>query len=75
MVENDTNLKIKCLRSYNRGEFTSNEFDEFCENHGIRRHFSTARTPQKNGVEERKNRFVQEATRTMLNEAKISDMF
>jgi hypothetical protein len=27
LVENETDLKIKCLRSDNGGEFTSNEFE------------------------------------------------
>jgi hypothetical protein len=47
----------------------------FCETHGIKRQYSTARTPQQNGVVERKNRHVQEIARTMLNEAKLSDSF
>ena len=34
--------------------------------------FSAAKTPQQNDVVERKNRIVQEASRTMLNEAKLS---
>ena len=46
LVENERNPKIKCLRSDNGGEFTSNEFNEFCENHGIKRQFSAAKTPQ-----------------------------
>ena len=29
LVENEANLKIKCLRSDNGGEFTSNKFNEF----------------------------------------------
>jgi transposase InsO family protein len=29
---------------------------EFCEKHGIKRQFSAARTPKKNGVVERKNK-------------------
>ena len=57
-VENGTKLKIKCLRSDNGGEFTSKEFNHYCEEHGINRQFSVARTPQHNGVVERKNRSV-----------------
>ena len=45
IVENQANDKIKCLRSHNGGEFTSNEFNDFCEIHGIKRQFSTAKTP------------------------------
>ena len=75
MVENETNQKIKCLRSDNGGEFTSNELNDFCEIHGIKRQFSTAKNTQQNGVVERKNRTIQEASRTMLNEAKLSDTY
>ena len=39
IVENETNKKIKSLRSYNGGEFTSNEFNDFCEMHGVKRKF------------------------------------
>ena len=70
---NERNRKIKFLRSDNAGEFTSNEFNEFCEKHGIKRQFSAAKNPHQNGVAERKNRTVQEATRTMLNEEKLLD--
>jgi transposase InsO family protein len=55
MVENETDLKIKCLRSNNGGEFTSNQFTYFYGEHGIKRKFSAARTLQQNGVIERKN--------------------
>jgi transposase InsO family protein len=59
-------LKIKCLRSNNGGEFTSKEFMDFCGEHGIKRHFSVAETHQQNGVVERKNKTVKEMARTML---------
>ena len=47
LVENEIDFKIKCLRSDRGGEFTSYEFDKFCENHGIKRHFLAAWTPHK----------------------------
>ena len=75
LAENETNLKIKCLRSDNGGEFTSNEFNEYCETHGIKRQFSAPKTPQQNGVVERNNMTVQEASKTMLNEAKIPESY
>jgi hypothetical protein len=54
LLENETYLKIKCLRSNNGGEFTSKKFIKVCENHGIKRQFSVPRNPQQNGVVERK---------------------
>lgn len=53
LVENEKDSKIKCLRIDRGGEFTSNEFSEFCNIHGIKRELSAARTPQQNGVVER----------------------
>jgi transposase InsO family protein len=55
LVENETDLKIKCLRLDIGGNFISNEFEEFYYLHGIKRHFSYTRTPQHDGVVERKN--------------------
>jgi transposase InsO family protein len=60
MVENEMDSRIKCLILDNGGEFTSKEFMDYCRNHGIKRQFFVARTPQQNGVVERKNRTVQE---------------
>ena len=75
MVENEIDLKIKTLRSYNWGEFISNELWNFCEEHRTKRKFSIARTPQQNGFFERKNRNVEEMARTMLNESNLNDIF
>ncbi|GJR04210.1 putative ribonuclease H-like domain-containing protein [Tanacetum coccineum] len=40
--------------------------DDFCREKGIKREYSVARTPQQNGVAERKNRTLIEAARTMV---------
>lgn len=37
LVENEKDLKIKCLHFDNGGEFTSNEYASFYENNGIKR--------------------------------------
>jgi len=36
MVENETGLKIKKLRTNNGGEYEDNIFKKFCYEHGIR---------------------------------------
>ena len=55
IVDNELDLKIKCI-GYDKGrEFILDEFFNFCEQHGIKRNFSIAKTPQQNGVAERMN--------------------
>jgi hypothetical protein len=48
---------------------------DYYNNHEIKRQFSVARTPQQNGVVERKNRTVQEMARTMIMDSKLTDIF
>lgn len=55
------------IRSDNGGEFEDDLLENFCENSGIKHNFLTPRTPQQNGVVERKNRSLQEMARAMLN--------
>ncbi|KAL0320216.1 UNVERIFIED_CONTAM: Retrovirus-related Pol polyprotein from transposon TNT 1-94 [Sesamum radiatum] len=57
------------------GKFTSNEFKAFCESHGIRRPMTVPRTPQQNGVAERKNRTVLNIARTMLKSKEMPKEF
>ncbi|GJR54202.1 putative ribonuclease H-like domain-containing protein [Tanacetum coccineum] len=49
--------------------------NEFCGLKGIKREFSVARTPQQNGVAERKNRTLIEAARTMLADSLLPTVF
>nr|GEW43190.1 retrovirus-related Pol polyprotein from transposon TNT 1-94 [Tanacetum cinerariifolium] len=51
------------------------QFGEFCNANGIRHNFSAPNTPQSNGVVERKNKTLQEMSRTMLNEQSFSQKF
>lgn len=44
------------LRSDRGGEFYSDDFKEFCQEHGIRRQLTASCSAQQNGVAERKNR-------------------
>nr|GEU96705.1 hypothetical protein [Tanacetum cinerariifolium] len=53
-------------RSDNETEFKNNEPIEFCRLKGIKREYSNARTPQQNGVAERKNMTLIEAAKTMV---------
>nr|GEW50882.1 ribonuclease H-like domain-containing protein [Tanacetum cinerariifolium] len=65
-LENQLSLKVKVIESDNVIEFKNNDFNHFCEIKGIKREFSVPRTPQQNGIAERKNRTLIEAARTML---------
>jgi transposase InsO family protein len=40
-AENLTGKKIKVLRTYNGGEYTSIDFSDFCKEAGIKREFTT----------------------------------
>ncbi|GJS41189.1 putative ribonuclease H-like domain-containing protein [Tanacetum coccineum] len=74
-IENQSDHKVKTIRSDNGTEFKNRIMNEFCEMKGIRREFSVARTPQQNGVAERKNRTLIEAARTMLADSKLPTTF
>nr|GEY85749.1 hypothetical protein [Tanacetum cinerariifolium] len=75
-IENLKDLKVKIIRCDNRGrEFRNKEMNDFCSQKGIKREFSNARTPQQNGVAERRNRTLIESARTMLADAKLPVTF
>nr|GFA44433.1 ribonuclease H-like domain-containing protein [Tanacetum cinerariifolium] len=75
LIENQLNKKIKAIRCDNRTEFRNAKLIALCGEKGIKRDYSNARTPQQNGVAERKNRTLIEATRSMLADSKLPTMF
>ncbi|GJR70946.1 putative ribonuclease H-like domain-containing protein [Tanacetum coccineum] len=74
-IENQLNQKVKTIRCDNGTEFKNRDFIEFCGSKGIKREYSNARTPQQNGVAERKNRTLIEAARTMLADSFLPNTF
>uniref|UniRef100_A0A2N9HBW1 Integrase catalytic domain-containing protein n=1 Tax=Fagus sylvatica TaxID=28930 RepID=A0A2N9HBW1_FAGSY len=74
-VENQTGRKIKCLRTDNGTEYRDGDFLKFCEEHGIKRHFTVRKTPQQNGVAERLNRTITETTRCLRLNAELPKIF
>jgi hypothetical protein len=63
LVENQTEKKIKVLRTDNGGEF--------CKKCGIARQKTTPYTPQQNGVAERMNITLMEKARSMLSGVRL----
>ena len=67
-VQSEKELKILKVRSDHGREFENEPF-------GIIHEFSSPRTPQQNGVVERKNRTLQETARTMIHENNLAKHF
>ena len=74
-IQNIKNLKVKNIRSDHGSEFENESFELFCKKKGINHNFSSHRTPQQNGVVERKNRTLQECARTLLNGSTLPKHF
>nr|GFA63260.1 putative ribonuclease H-like domain-containing protein [Tanacetum cinerariifolium] len=74
-LENQLSLKVKVIRSDNGTEFKNSDFNQFCGLKGIKREFSVPRTPQQNGIAERKNMTLIEAARTMLADSLLPILF
>lgn len=74
-VENETDCKIKCIRSDNGMEYLSSKFDEYCKESGIQHQRTCVYTPQQNGVAERANRTIVERAKCMLFDAELETEF
>nr|GEV49249.1 putative ribonuclease H-like domain-containing protein [Tanacetum cinerariifolium] len=74
-LENQLSLKVKVIRSDNGTEFKNNDLNQFCGMNIIKREFSVLRTPQQNGIAEKKNRTLIEAAKTMLADSLLLIQF
>ncbi|KAJ9547379.1 hypothetical protein OSB04_019922 [Centaurea solstitialis] len=74
-MERLNNLTVRSIRSDHGTEFKNSTLETFFDQKGISQNFSSVRTPQQNGVAERRNRTLIEAARSMLSEANLATQF
>ncbi|KAJ9557079.1 hypothetical protein OSB04_011693 [Centaurea solstitialis] len=74
-MEKYNQITVRSLRSDHGTEFKNSVLDDFLDSKGISQNFSSVRTPQQNGVAERRNRTLIEAARSMLIEARLPLQF
>ena len=74
-AEMEKNSKLKALRTDSGGEFTSNEFKQYCELMGIKRYLTAPYSPQQNGVVERRNQTVVGMARSLLKSMEVPGKF
>ena len=75
LIENEVKENIGTLRTDNGREFTSNEFNMYCMDNGIKRYLTNVYTPQQNGVAERMNRTLLGMARSMLTFKNLSPLY
>ncbi|WRX25832.1 Integrase [Theobroma cacao] len=66
-VEKQTRKSILTLRSDRRGEYLSQEFQDYLKENGILAQWTLPRTLQHNGVSERRNRTLLDMVRSMMS--------
>nr|GEU72881.1 hypothetical protein [Tanacetum cinerariifolium] len=74
-IENLLDKKIKIIICDNGTKFKNRVMNEFSKEKGIKKEYSVARSPQQNGVAERKNKTLIKAARTMLADSKLPITF
>ena len=74
-LQNEKGVPIIKMRSDHGKEFENAKFEAFCNEHGIMKEFLAPKTPQQNGVVERKNRIIKEMARVMLLNKDIPQKF
>ena len=74
-AEKQFGVHIKQLRSDRGGEYLSGEFKSYLAQEGIISQLSSPRTPQQNGVSERRNRTLLDMVRSMLSYSSLPESF
>nr|GEU55638.1 zinc finger, CCHC-type [Tanacetum cinerariifolium] len=74
-IENELRTTLKMLRTDRGGEFTSNEFTQYCKQNGIARQLTAPYSPQKNGVVERRNKTIMSTIRCMMKATNMPQNF
>jgi transposase InsO family protein len=72
-VENEAQQQVLRFRTDGGGEYTSTSILKFLFTDGTKHEKTPAYTPEMNGVSERLNRTLVEATKAMLYEAELDD--
>ncbi|XP_031091039.1 uncharacterized protein LOC115996034 [Ipomoea triloba] len=67
--------KIVRIRSDHGRKFKNQYFSNFCSKNGISHEFLAPKTPQQNGVVERKNRTIQEMARVLISSKDLPQFF
>ncbi|GJR87355.1 retrovirus-related pol polyprotein from transposon TNT 1-94 [Tanacetum coccineum] len=75
LVQRGLHAQVTTVRTDKGTEFLNKTLHAYFAKEGIRHETSTARTPEQNGVVERRNRTLVEAARTMLSTAKVPLFF
>ena len=75
MVKNQTDRKLKCLRTDNGGEFESEELVKFCRERDIRREYTAPYSLEQNGIVEHMNQPIQERVVSKVQHSGLSDGF
>ena len=75
LVERQSRRKLNTLRTDNGGEYTSNKFEKYLQDEGIRHKKTVPKTPEQNGVAERFNRTLVESARSMLLDGNLQKSY
>jgi hypothetical protein len=75
LLENQTNLSLKAVRTDRGGEYLNAELDSYFAGKGVRHQLTCPHTPQQNGVAERFNRTLLSKVRCMMVQAGVPAEF